>query len=81
TILGTVDAARADTTVYPGAIYVHQGVPFDVLTCDGEEALVRHRLKDDLRTFASEETTVKILRTRSSTATRFGTWAWGDVEV
>lgn len=80
-VLGTVDATRADTTVYPGAIYIHQGIPFDVQTCDGEVATVRHRPQDDLRTFAAEETTVKILRSRSRTATRLGTWAWGDVEV
>src|SRR5690606_40879923 len=35
-VLGTVDAANADQTVHPGAVYVHQGVRFvvDALVAD-----------------------------------------------
>src|SRR5690606_7423663 len=41
-VLGTVDAANADQTVHPGAVYVHQGVRFvvDALVADDGVALV-----------------------------------------
>lgn len=42
-LLGTVDPGGAMTTVYPGAVYVHQGTYFDVIDWDmaGDVALVR----------------------------------------
>jgi DEAD/DEAH box helicase domain-containing protein len=41
-LLGTVEAARAFTTVHPGAIYLHLGRPYEVreLDEDGRRALV-----------------------------------------
>lgn len=42
-LLGTVDPSGAPTTVFPGAVYTHQGEYFDVLDWpgEGEVALVR----------------------------------------
>ena len=42
-VLGTVDAARADATVFPGAVYLHQGFPYRV-----------ESLADDVQTSATE---------------------------
>ncbi len=42
-LLGTVDTARAHTTVHAGAVYLHQGRSYEVddLDLDGRRALVR----------------------------------------
>ena len=34
TLIGTVDATRASGVVHPGAIYLHQGRPYEVLSLD-----------------------------------------------
>lgn len=81
TILGTVDSARADTTVFPGAVYLHQGVPYEVEELGSEVALVHQHREEELRTFAREETSVEILATDESVPLATGVWAHGSVVV
>lgn len=59
-LLGTVSQAQADTTVYPGAIYVHQGKLFKVDELGSEVALVHPHHDEEIRTFAREQSTVLI---------------------
>ncbi len=37
TLVGTVDASRATSAVHPGAIYLHQGRPYEVCSLDLQE--------------------------------------------
>lgn len=60
-LLGTVSAGQADSQVYPGAIYVHRGRVMEILSNDGQMALAQDYTGQDIRTFASEHTTVSIL--------------------
>ncbi|MFC5370898.1 DEAD/DEAH box helicase [Arcanobacterium bovis] len=80
-LLGTVDNARADTTVYPGAIYLHQGVPFKVEGRDGDVALVHRHREEDIRTYPREETSVEIVDTHEEISLGIGTWCKGQVVV
>lgn len=80
-VLGTVDSARADTTVFPGAVYLHQGVPYEVEELGSEVALVHRHRDEELRTFAREETSVEILNTDESIELSTGVWARGTVVV
>ncbi|MBM7824515.1 DEAD/DEAH box helicase domain-containing protein [Arcanobacterium pluranimalium] len=80
-LLGTVDNARADTTVYPGAIYLHQGVPFKVEGRDGDVALVHRHREEDIRTYPREETSVEIVDTYEEISLGIGTWCKGQVVV
>ena len=60
-VLGTVDGARADATVHPGAVYVHQGRTYVVESMADDVALV-HRAPDlPYRTKARTSTTVRII--------------------
>lgn len=81
TVLGTVDSSRADTTVFPGAVYLHQGVPYEVEQLGDEVALVHQHRDEELRTFAREETSVEILETDESIDLETGIWAQGSVVV
>ena len=60
-LLGTVDAASADATVHPGAVYVHQGASFvvDELRLEDGVALVTRR-DVDYGTWARWVTTTEI---------------------
>ena len=80
-LLGTVDSSRADTTVFPGAIYIHQGVPFEVEALSDEVALVKRRDVDELRTYPRQESRVEIIRTLEERQTEIGVWARGEVLV
>ncbi|NLI05348.1 MAG: DUF1998 domain-containing protein [Actinomycetaceae bacterium] len=80
-LLGTVDGARADTTVHPGAIYIHQGVPFEVESLDDDVALVHPHRDEEIRTFAREESSVEILDTTDEIVFADGTWSRGMVVV
>ncbi|WP_124054400.1 DEAD/DEAH box helicase [Arcanobacterium ihumii] len=80
-LLGTVDEARADTTVFPGAIYLHQGIPFKVEGRDGNVALVHRHREEDIRTYPREETSVEILDTYNEVSLGIGTWCEGQVVV
>ncbi|WP_282946013.1 DEAD/DEAH box helicase [Cellulomonas endometrii] len=81
-LLGTVDAAAADSTVHAGAVYVHQGATYvvDELRLEDGVALVDRR-DVDYGTWARWVTTTEI---RSTTAERrWGpvTWGFGAVDV
>ena len=61
-LLGTVDAARAASTVHPGAVYLHQGESFVIedLDFDDHVALARPDVPD-YTTIARSETDIRIL--------------------
>ncbi|MEW6899114.1 DEAD/DEAH box helicase [Trueperella pyogenes] len=80
-LLGTVDEARADSTVHPGAIYLHQGVAYMVETLEEEVALVHPHRDEEIRTFPREETQVEILSTEEEIALPNGTWCRGQIVV
>ena len=80
-ILGTVDSGRADTTVHPGAIYLHQGVPYEVEELGEDVALVHLHRDEDIRTFPREESSVEIVATDDSIELGTGIWARGSVVV
>ena len=80
-LLGTVDEGRADYSVHPGAIYLHQGVPFLVESLADEVALVHRYREEEIRTFARDETMVEILSTEETMELPWGTWQRGEVVV
>ncbi len=45
-VLGTIDDARSHTAVHPGAVYVHQGETYVVLSLDLEQGCVLVRVGD-----------------------------------
>ncbi|MFC7404431.1 DEAD/DEAH box helicase [Georgenia alba] len=86
TVLGTVDGARADSTVHPGAVYLHQGRTFVVDALEDDVALVRAESDVSYRTKARSTSSVRVLSVRQTSewADRDGTtvvWRFGDVEV
>lgn len=80
-VLGTVDSARADWTVHPGAIYLHQGARFEVESFDGEVALVRPHEGVPIMTFANDEMNIEIEQVREQRDFGSATWCFGDVVV
>lgn len=63
-LLGTVDTARAMTSVYPGAVYLHQGESFVVDELDLDDGLaLSHPEEPDWTTSAREVSDVSILET------------------
>ena len=80
-ILGTVDSAKADTSVYPGAIYLHQGVPYRVDELTDEVALVHLHRDEEIRTYAREELEVEILTVHDQVDIGPGIWARGSIAV
>ncbi|MFT0848350.1 DEAD/DEAH box helicase [Actinomycetaceae bacterium L2_0104] len=80
-ILGTVDSGRADTTVYPGAIYLHQGIPYEVEELGEDVALVHLHREEEIRTYPREEMSVEIVSTDASVSLETGVWARGSVVV
>ncbi|WP_127573315.1 DEAD/DEAH box helicase [Georgenia faecalis] len=86
TVLGTVDAARADATVHPGAVYLHQGRTYVVDSLEDDVALV-HREEDvAFRTKARSSSHVRIVAPRESEDWRSPSgervrWSFGAVEV
>ncbi|HEY3437178.1 MAG TPA: Zn-binding domain-containing protein, partial [Actinotalea sp.] len=81
-LLGTVDAAAADSTVHPGAVYVHQGVTFvvDDLDLEGSVAMVRPRTVD-YGTWSRWLTSIEIADTRLERQAGPVTWGFGSVDV
>ena len=85
-VLGTVDGARADSTVHPGAVYVHQGRTFVVDDLADDVALVHPEPEISYRTRARSSTTVRIIEEQEHalwTHPGGGTvrWSRGAVEV
>jgi DEAD/DEAH box helicase domain-containing protein len=58
-LIGTVDAARAFTTVHPGAVYLHRGATWRVVDLD-LDAMVAEVEPDDGSTFTQARTLVDI---------------------
>ncbi|ROS31649.1 DEAD/DEAH box helicase [Cellulomonas sp. PhB150] len=81
-LLGTVDAASADSTVHPGAVYVHQGLTFvvDELHLDDGVALVT-RDDVDYGTWARWVTSTEIVAVEQEVAWGPITWGFGSVDV
>ncbi len=78
-LLGTVDSARADWTVHPGAIYLHQGARFEVESFDGETALVRPCQGVPVMTFANDETNIEVREILDYREHGEATWCFGEV--
>lgn len=82
TVIGTVDGARADATVHPGAVYVHQGRVLVVEELSAEAAVVSERPALGYRTRARSQSTVRVLAERARQDWGQGiTWVLGSVEV
>jgi DEAD/DEAH box helicase domain-containing protein len=81
-LLGTVDAASADSTVHPGAVYVHQGLTFvvDDLHLEDGVALVTRR-DVDYGTWARWVTSTEIVAVDQEVAWGPITWGFGSVDV
>jgi DEAD/DEAH box helicase domain-containing protein len=59
-VIGTVDAASARWMVHPGAIYLHDGAPFQVTGLDLAEGMARlERTGDRYLTRATRETSIE----------------------
>ncbi len=81
-LLGTVDAARADATAHPGAVYVHQGDSYLVDQLDLEEAVALvHPADPDYTTWAREVTDIRIISARTTDRWGPATLSLGSVEV
>ena len=80
-LLGTVDAARADATVHPGAVYVHQGRTYVVETLADDVALVHEETVLAYRTRAQSSTRVTVLATRDERDWGDVRWGLGTVEL
>jgi len=79
-VIGTVDADRADATVHPGAIYLHQGRTYDVFDLEEDVAVVEET-NEPFRTRAFTRNRVEILSVTESFAAGPATWNYGQVEV
>jgi len=81
-LIGTVDAGAAHTSVHEGALYLHQGRSYVVDTLDLEDAVALvHAEEPDWTTSARDLTDIAIVSARTST--RYGpvTVAFGTVDV
>ena len=59
TVVGTVDGPSARWLAHPGAVYLHDGVPYDVTSLDlGEHVAHLQSTRADVVTRASRETTI-----------------------
>ncbi len=81
-LLGTVEAARAHTTVHDGAIYLHQGRAYEVqhLDLDGSTALVKP-FGGDWYTQPKTETDTQIVRLLDCRDALGVTLSFGEVRV
>ncbi|WP_019159537.1 DEAD/DEAH box helicase [Brevibacterium senegalense] len=82
-LLGTVDDAGSHHQSHPGAVYVHQGRTFVVLSLDPEGRVALVEAKHvDYTTESQTVTEISVLGTRDSyPLPSGGTVNWGDVEV
>ena len=81
-LLGTVDAATAPATVYPGAVYLHQGRSFvvDQLDLEHGSALV-HPEEPDWTTSAREITDIAVVQTLRTELLNGVSVHFGSVQV
>lgn len=62
-LLGTVDPAAACSTIYPGAVYLHQGASYVIDELDLDEALaMAHHEAPEWTTSPQEVTDISVLR-------------------
>lgn len=81
-MLGTVDAGAADSTVHPGAVYVHQGTTYVVEQLVLEDGLALVTRRDvDYGTWARWVTSTEIRRVDHEVAWGPVTWGFGAVDV
>jgi DEAD/DEAH box helicase domain-containing protein len=81
-MLGTIELARAASTVHPGAIYLHMGKSFEVDTLDLEHGRASLRsFAGDWYTQAKRETDTWIERVIESTEREGVTLHYGEVVV
>ncbi|HUP85350.1 MAG TPA: Zn-binding domain-containing protein, partial [Acidimicrobiales bacterium] len=82
TLIGTVDAARAFTSVHPGAVYLHQGQHYRVDRLDLVDTAAWVTAIDPQETTQTRSSTsVSIVETESSTEIGAATLSLGVVEV
>ncbi len=81
-LIGTVEAARAFTTIHEGAVYLHMGVSYEVreLDLDGRMAMVAP-FKGDWYTQPKKETMTEISRLLDRRSDLGVTLSFGIVEV
>ncbi|HSE09155.1 MAG TPA: DEAD/DEAH box helicase [Nocardioidaceae bacterium] len=81
-LLGTVDNSSAHGSVHQGAVYLHLGETYLVLTLDlDENVAVVTRADPDYSTFAREVTDIAITQEREHTAWGPARVSFGDVRV
>ncbi|MDQ3107875.1 MAG: DEAD/DEAH box helicase, partial [Actinomycetota bacterium] len=81
-LIGTVDAARAFSSVHPGAIYLHQGQHYRVARLDLDDAVAWVGAVDPLEsTQTRSETSVRIGEEEQATDVGAARLALGVVEV
>ncbi|MGC5615444.1 DEAD/DEAH box helicase [Georgenia sp. Z1491] len=81
TVLGTVDAGNADTTVHPGAVYVHQGRVLLVETRVDDVAMVTDGAHLPYRTRARSSSSVRFLSEEAVVERGGVRWSTGEVEI
>ncbi len=79
-VVGTVDADRADATVHPGAVYLHQGRTYSVIENEDDVAVVVETT-EPFRTRAFSRTRIEILSVEKSFTAGEVAWNYGKVEV
>ncbi|WP_432456914.1 DEAD/DEAH box helicase [Cellulomonas iranensis] len=81
-LLGTVDAASADATVHPGAVYVHLGVTYVVDELHLEDGVALATRRDvDHGTWARWVTSTSVVEVEREVGWGPVTWAFGQVDV
>ncbi len=82
TVLGNVDESRAFFQVHPGAIYLHQGEQYEVVTLDRERKAALVRPSDaDWFTQSRDVTDIEVLRVRAESKVGSTPAFFGDVRV
>jgi len=81
-LLGTVDAASADATVHPGAVYVHLGATYVVDELDLDDGVALATRRDvDHGTWARWITSTAVVDVEREVAWGPVTWCYGQVDV
>lgn len=81
-VLGNVDESRAFFQVHPGAIYLHQGEQYEVVTLDRERKAALVRPSDaDWFTQSRDVTDIEVLRVRAESKVGSTPAFFGDVRV